>query len=34
VAEPPSADANAAPGRPRLPGFQLPAPPEAPPAGA
>ena len=34
VAEPPSADANAAPGRPRLPGFQLPAPPDAPPAGA
>jgi cell division protease FtsH len=34
VPEPPPADANATPGRPRLPGFQLPAPPDAPPAGA
>jgi cell division protease FtsH len=32
--EAPSADDTKATGRPRLPGFQLPAPPDAPPAGA
>ncbi|MGI9116868.1 MAG: hypothetical protein ACR2JV_04440, partial [Gaiellales bacterium] len=32
--EAPSADADRSLGRPRLPGFPLPAPPDAPPAGA
>jgi cell division protease FtsH len=32
--EAPSGDDSKATGRPRLPGFQLPAPPDAPPAGA